>query len=134
LEPSHWSGFGLPPYTMPVVVAFMPILGHSRSIFLNFTGGKSAATGLGVFLALNPLGAGLVFAAWLVVLGLFRIVSLASISGAALAPFVSYFCGAPPTIISFSVVGALYVIIRHHPNLKRLLSGTEPRLGKKTET
>lgn len=54
LEPSLWSSLGLPPYTIPVAVAVMAVVGHSRSIFLNFTGGKSAATGLGTCLALNP--------------------------------------------------------------------------------
>jgi glycerol-3-phosphate acyltransferase PlsY len=131
LESSLWSGLGWPSYTIPVAVAFMPVVGHSRSVFLKFTGGKSAATGLGTFLALNPLAAGVVFAAWLVVLAASRIVSLASISGAALTPFVSYFCGAPPAIIGFSVAGALYVIVRHRANLQRLLNGTEPRLGQK---
>jgi glycerol-3-phosphate acyltransferase PlsY len=46
------------------------------------------------------------------------------------APFVFYFCGSPPTILGFSVVGSLYVIIRHRSNLKRLMNGTESRIGK----
>jgi glycerol-3-phosphate acyltransferase PlsY len=133
LEPSLWSSLELPPCTIPVVVALMPVFGHSRSVFLGFKGGKSAATGLGTFLALNPLAAGIVFAAWLVVLGASKIVSLASISASAAAPFVAYFCGSPPMVVGFSVVGALYVIVRHRANLTRLMSGTEPRIGKKLE-
>ena len=133
LEPSLWSSLALPAYTIPVAVALMPILGHSRSVFLNFTGGKSAATGLGTFLALTPLAAGIVFATWLGILGMSRIVSLASIGASAVAPFVAYFCGSPPTIIAFAVVGALYVTIRHRANLTRLMNGTEPRIGKKAE-
>jgi glycerol-3-phosphate acyltransferase PlsY len=131
LEPSLWSSLGLPPYTIPVAVAVMPVVGHSRSVFLKFAGGKSAATGLGTCLALNPLAAGIIFAAWIIVLAASKIVSLASISASAVAPFVFYFCGSPPTIIGFSVVGSLYVIIRHRSNLKRLMNGTEPRIGKK---
>lgn len=130
LESSLWSGLGLPSDTIPVAVALMPVVGHSRSIFLNFTGGKSAATGLGTFLALNPLAAGMAFAAWIIVLAASKIVSLASIGASALAPFVAYFCGSPPTVIGFSVVGSLYVIVRHRANLKRLMNGTEPRIGK----
>jgi acyl phosphate:glycerol-3-phosphate acyltransferase len=133
LEPSLWSSLGLPPYTIPVAVALMPVVGHSRSIFLKFTGGKSAATGLGTALALNPLAAGIIFAAWIIVLATSKIVSLASISASAVASFVFYFCGSPPTIIGFSVVGSLYVVIRHRSNLKRLMNGTEPRIGKKAE-
>ena len=130
LEPSLWSSLGLPPYTIPVAVAVMPVVGHSRSIFLKFTGGKSAATGLGTCLALNPLAAGIIFAAWIIVLATSKIVSLASISASAVAPFVFYFSGSPPTILGFSVVGSLYVIIRHRSNLKRLMNGTESRIGK----
>jgi len=130
LEPSLWSSLGLPPYTIPVAVAVMPVVGHSRSIFLKFAGGKSAATGLGTCLALNPLAAGIIFAAWITVLAASKIVSLASISASAVAPFVFYFSGSPPTILGFSVVGSLYVIIRHRSNLKRLMNGTESRIGK----
>jgi acyl phosphate:glycerol-3-phosphate acyltransferase len=131
LEPSQWSSLGLPPYTIPVAVAVMPVVGHSRSLFLKFAGGKSAATGLGTCLALNPLAAGIIFAAWIIVLAASKIVSLASISASAAAPFVFYSCGSPPTILGFSVVGSLYVIIRHRSNLKRLMNGTEARIDKK---
>lgn len=133
LEPSRWSSLGLPPYTIPVAVALMPVVGHSRSIFLRFAGGKSAATGLGTALALNPLAAGIIFATWIIVLAASKIVSLASIGASAVASLVFYFCGSPPTIIGFSVVGSLYVIIRHRANVKRLMNGTEPRIGKKVE-
>jgi len=130
LEASLWSSLGLLPFTIPVVVALMPVVGHSRSIFLKFTGGKSAATGLGTCLALNPLAAGIIFAAWITILATSKIVSLASIGASAAAPFVFYICGSPPTIIGFSIVGSLYVILRHRTNLTRLTNGTEPRIGK----
>ena len=129
LEPTRWSSLGLPPCTIPVVVALMAVVGHSRSIFLKFTGGKSAATGLGTCLALNPIAAGIILAAWIIVLAISRIVSLASIATSAAVPFVFYLCGSPPTIIGFSIVGSLYVIVRHRANLKRLMNGTEPRIG-----
>ena len=121
LEASHWSSLGLPPYTIPVVVALMPVIGHSRSVFLGFTGGKSAATGLGTCLALNPLAAGIAFSVWLLILAASKIVSLASITASALTPFLFYFCG------------SLYVTVRHRANLKRLMSGTEPRIGQKIQ-
>ncbi len=128
-----WASLGLPPYSIPVLVALMPIIGHSRSIFLGFKGGKSAATGLGAFLALNPIAAGFIFATWLIVLGTSKIVSLASITAAAVAPFIFFFCGSPPAIVAYAVTGSLFVIVRHRSNLKRLLNGTEPSVGKKVE-
>ncbi|CAN5905594.1 glycerol-3-phosphate 1-O-acyltransferase PlsY [soil metagenome] len=130
LEASLWSKLGGPSCTVPVVVAGMTVVGHSRSLFLKFKGGKSAATGLGTCLALNPVAAAVVFATWLVVLGLSKIVSLASISAAIVAPFAFFFCQSPAAIIGFGVVGTLYVIVRHRANVTRLMNRTEPRIGK----
>jgi acyl phosphate:glycerol-3-phosphate acyltransferase len=106
------------------------LLGHSRSIWLNFSGGKSAATGLGVLLAMSwpvGLGAAMVFA---VVLTIFRIVSLSSILAALAA--VVLICGLeqPLPYRLLVTAGSIYVIVRHRANIQRLLAGTEPRLGR----
>jgi glycerol-3-phosphate acyltransferase PlsY len=106
------------------------LFGHSRSIWLNFTGGKSAATGLGVLLAMSwpvGLGAAMVFA---VVLAIFRIVSLSSILAALAA--VVLICGLeqPLPYRLLVIAGSIYVIVRHRANIQRLLAGTEPRLGR----
>lgn len=105
------------------------LLGHGRSIWLNFTGGKSAATGLGVLLAMSwpvGLGAAIVFGT---VLALARIVSLSSMLAAVTA--IVLVCGfAHPWPYRLLVIaGGLYVIVRHRANIQRLLAGTEPRLG-----
>jgi glycerol-3-phosphate acyltransferase PlsY len=106
------------------------LLGHSRSIWLNFTGGKSAATGLGVLLAMSwpvGLGAATVFA---VALAIFRIVSLSSLLAALAA--VVLICGLeqPLPYRLLVIAGSIYVIVRHRANIERLLAGTEPRLGR----
>ena len=105
------------------------LLGHSRSIWLNFTGGKSAATGLGVLLALSwpvGLGAATVFG---VVLAISRIVSLGSILAALTA--IALICGLeqPLPYRLLVIAGSIYVIVRHRANIRRLLAGTEPHLG-----
>jgi glycerol-3-phosphate acyltransferase PlsY len=105
------------------------LLGHSRSIWLNFTGGKSAATGLGVVLAMSwPVGLGAAIA-FGVVLAVFRMVSLGSIVAALTA--IALVCGLeqplPYRLLVFA--GGLHVILRHRANIQRLLAGTEPRLG-----
>lgn len=105
------------------------LLGHGRSIWLKFTGGKSAATGLGVLLAMSPpvgLGAAVV---WGVALAVFRIVSLGSILAALTAVALVFGLDHPPAYRLLVVVGALYVIVRHRANIQRLLAGAEPRLG-----
>lgn len=105
------------------------LLGHGRSIWLNFIGGKSAATGLGVLLAMSwPVGVGAVVV-FGVALGISRIVSLSSMLAALTA--IALVCGLqqPLPYRLLVIAGGLYVILRHHANIRRLLSGTEPRLG-----
>jgi len=106
------------------------LLGHSRSIWLNFTGGKSAATGLGVLLAMSwPVGlaAAMVFG---IVLAMARIVSLSSMLAALTA--IALVCGFEhPFAYRLLVIGGgIYVIVRHRANIQRQLAGTEPRLGR----
>ena len=105
------------------------VLGHACSIWLNFTGGKSAATGLGVLLAMSwPIGVGAatVFG---VALAIFRIVSLSSMLAALTA--IALVCGMeqPLPYRLLVIAGSIYVIVRHRANIQRLLAGTEPRLG-----
>jgi acyl phosphate:glycerol-3-phosphate acyltransferase len=105
------------------------LLGHSRSIWLNFTGGKSAATGLGVLLAMSwpvGVGAGAVFC---VVLAVFRIVSLGSMLAALAAIALVCSLEQPLPYRVLVIAGGIYVIFRHRANIQRLLAGTEPRLG-----
>jgi acyl phosphate:glycerol-3-phosphate acyltransferase len=105
------------------------LLGHARSVWLNFAGGKSVAAGLGVLLALSwPVGLGglTVFG---VALAIFRIVSLGSILAALTA--IALICGTeqPLPFRLLVIAGGIYVIARHRANIQRLLAGTEPRLG-----
>jgi glycerol-3-phosphate acyltransferase PlsY len=105
------------------------LLGHSRSIWLNFTGGKSAATGLGVLLAMSwPVGVGAA-AAFGAVLALTRIMSLSSMLGALTAIVLICASDQPLPYRLLVIAGGVYVIVRHRPNIQRLLAGTEPRLG-----
>jgi len=110
------------------------LLGHSKSIFLGFTGGKSVATGVGILLAiswqvgLSTLG---VFA---VVIAISRIVSLSSISGAVAVTILMMIFQQPLAYILLGFAGGLYVIIRHRSNIERLIAGTEPKIGQKVET
>jgi glycerol-3-phosphate acyltransferase PlsY len=105
------------------------LLGHGRSVWLNFTGGKSAATGLGVLLAMSlPVGLGAAVV-WAVVLAVFRVVSLSSIL-AALAAIALVFSFEQPLPYRLLVIaGGVYVIVRHRANVQRILAGAEPRLG-----
>lgn len=106
------------------------LLGHSRSIWLGFTGGKSAATGLGVLLALSwPVGVGAA-SVFLAVLALGRIVSLASMLAAVTAALLVCVFPEPLAHRLLVVSGGLYVIALHRANIARLLAGTEPKVGR----
>ncbi len=114
----------------PVLAAAATLIGHSRSIFLNFKGGKSAATGLGTLFALNFKVGLCTFGTWMVVLYLGKMVSLASVlATASCIPYMIFF-GGPPSYIIYCILGFLYVAYRHKDNIKRIMSGTEPKIGK----
>lgn len=112
--------------------AILAVIGHSRSIWIDFRGGKSAATGLGVLLAMSwqvGLGVAIVFGA---VLAVSRIVSLSSISAAVTAIVLMALLHQPSAFLLMAIVGAIYVIVRHRTNIQRLLVGAEPRIGQQS--
>jgi len=116
------------------LAGFAAVLGHSKSIFLGFTGGKSVATSLGVLLALSwQVGLG-TFGIFGLVLGISRIVSLSSIIGAIGVSGLMFVFDQPLAYQLFAIVGGIFVIVRHRGNIERLLKGTEPRIGEKLET
>lgn len=110
--------------------AVAAILGHCYPVWLKFSGGKGVATALGAFatLALAPLGVALVIFGVVVAVG--RYVSLGSILATAAFPAAFHFLDHPPrSMVLGAVVAAAVIIGRHHANIRRLLSGTESRLG-----
>jgi glycerol-3-phosphate acyltransferase PlsY len=105
------------------------LLGHSRSIWLNFSGGKSVAAGLGVLLAVSwPVGLG-GLAVFAVTLAVSRIVSLSSMLAALAAIVLVCVLEQPLPYRLLVLAGGLYVLARHRANIGRLLSGSESRLG-----
>lgn len=133
LEDSVWSTLPFNyPHLIPALVAITAIVGHSKSIFLGFGGGKSAATTLGTLYGLNPLVATCTFGTWIFIVATTKIVSLASIIAAIACPGFFYMFKAPLAVQIFSLVAAFYVVIRHRSNIKRLLEGTESKIGDKS--
>ncbi|WP_250126104.1 glycerol-3-phosphate 1-O-acyltransferase PlsY [Chroococcidiopsis sp. CCMEE 29] len=119
---------------MVALAGLAAVLGHSKSIWLGFTGGKSVATSLGILLAMSwqvALGTMAVFG---VVLVLSRIVSLSSIAGAIAVSVFMVLLHQPLPYLLFAVAGGIYVIWRHRSNIQRLLAGTESQLGQKLQS
>jgi glycerol-3-phosphate acyltransferase PlsY len=106
------------------------IAGHNWTCWLKFKGGKGVATSAGALLAFLtlPLLCGL--GVWLVVFGIWRYVSLASISAAVVVPLATWCLQSDPRLFIFTVVVCSVVIYKHKSNIQRLLAGTENRIGK----
>jgi acyl phosphate:glycerol-3-phosphate acyltransferase len=110
--------------------AVAAIAGHIFPVWLGFRGGKGVATGVGVFLALAPLPMLLVLVIFAALVGLFRYISLASIVASAAFPLLFFAIDRPPrALLAGSAGAAALVIASHHANIRRLLTGTENKLG-----
>lgn len=113
-----------------LIAGLAAFLGHLYPVWLKFKGGKGVATYLGVLLGLAPAIV-LVFAAvWLGMAKLFRYSSLAALTAAVAVPVALYLYG-QPEVASLFVVMSVITILKHHENIRRLLAGTESRIGDK---
>lgn len=119
-----FTGIGL----LPVLAAIAVILGHSKSIFLKFTGGKSVASGVGTILALNWQVGLIIAAIWAVVTFVSRYVSVGSIVALAISPFLMWVFKAPLAYIAYCALGAVYIIYLHRSNIVRLIKGEENKV------
>ena len=110
-----------------MAAALLAIVGHSKSVWLGFSGGKSAATSLGVLLALAwPVALG-VAAVFGVALAISRTVSVGSIAAAISATLFMAALQQPLAYVLLAIAGGCYVVLRHRSNISRLLAGTEPK-------
>ncbi len=115
-----------------VLAGMGAFLGHCYPLWLRFRGGKGVATLMGIVVALH-WPSGLVYAAvWLGLLAALRISSLAGITAAMSAPVSTAFWGRIDLVLLLLAL-ALIVLWKHRDNIDRLLSGTEPRIGKKRD-
>jgi len=112
-----------------VICAFLSVAGHCFPIYLKFKGGKGVATAAGVFsiLAFKPFVLGLVV--FILVVVFTRYVSLASILAASSFPFFIYLFKGKVEIIGLSLAIFLLIVLRHWGNIKRLIKGTERKIG-----
>jgi glycerol-3-phosphate acyltransferase PlsY len=124
--PIEWESYLVP------LAATGALLGHSKSIWLNFGGGKSVATGVGVLLAMSWQVGLATIAVFAISLAISRIVSISSIAGAISVTVWMIVFNRPIPSIIFAIVGGIYVTWLHRKNIDRLIAGTEPKLGQKS--
>ncbi len=111
--------------------ALSSVIGHCYPVWLKFKGGKGVATSAGVMLVLLPDLFVMLLLVQFAVIFFTRYMSLASIISACLLPVLSFVFSKSMPLLAFSIALGLFVIYRHRSNLKRLIQGTESKLGKK---
>ncbi len=112
----------------PVLAAIAVIIGHSKSIFLGFRGGKSVASGVGTILALNLMTGIVIALVWGFITYTTKYVSVGSIIALIISPFVMYFLSAPVAYVFYCALGAIYIVYLHRENIKRLMQGNENKV------
>lgn len=121
-------GWGEPTVGFVGLAAF---LGHLWPVFFRFQGGKGVATAAGVLLALNPWLGAATLATWLIVAAITRYSSLAAIVAAVFAPFYQLLIwDLSPMVLPIAVM-SLLLVWRHAGNIRKLMAGTESRIGQK---
>ncbi len=116
---------------MALVAGFGAVIGHLFPVWLGFKGGKGVATTLGVLLGLSPLLGAASCLVWLIVAFVTRYSSLAALVAVAAAPLVSWFLLADLQMVELTAALAALVWLRHHENIRRLLTGQESKIGGK---
>lgn len=131
-----WVGRWLAPDAGPaarewleIVAALCAVLGHNYTCWLSFKGGKGIATSAGVLLALVPASLAIILAIWMVVFALTRYVSLASMTASFALPVAVWATGRSGALIVVTAALGALAIYKHKSNIRRLLDGTENRIG-----
>ena len=121
-----------PARNVAALAALCAVIGHMFPVWLGFKGGKGVATGFGVFLFIAPWAALSAIGVFAVIVAITRYVSLASILGAASFPIFAWFFvhgDKPAFFVAVQIIVSGLIIVKHHANIGRLLSGTENRFG-----
>ena len=116
-----------------VAIGLSTLIGHIWPVWLNWKGGKAVATGLGIFLGLSWQVGLATLGVFIIMITLFRIVSLASVSAALALPLIMFLSFSSSNIslpfLIISLLAMILVIWRHRENIVRLIRGKEPRIG-----
>ncbi len=112
------------------MIGLIAVVGHNHSLFLHFKGGKGVATSLGVLLVYAPQAGLVTIVTWLLTVLITRISSLGAVISFSILPLTIYLLDAKEKL-PISFIMSIILLMRHKENIRRLLRGTEPKLGKK---
>jgi acyl phosphate:glycerol-3-phosphate acyltransferase len=121
------------PRSVLALVGLASFLGHLFPVFLKFRGGKGVATALGVYIGLDPFAVVIAAIVFVLVLLKWRFVSLGSLAGVGAMPLLLYLLNAPNEYTCLALVIGVLIFVKHKDNIRRLLAGTESRLGRSRE-
>ena len=125
-------GVNLDDTTCAYIAVVAVVLGHNYPVFLGFKGGKGVATSLGSMLGMNPLVALLCLGFFIIIVAITKYVSLGSILGIGLSPVIMMLNHNTKGVL-VTLFLTISVAITHKENIKRLLNGTERKLGQKKQ-
>ena len=126
----HGGAYGLGE-TAAAFVGLAAFLGHLWPVFFRFQGGKGVATAAGVLMAVNPLLGLATLLSFALIVAFSRYVSLAAMVAAVFAPFYQALIWGPEPFILPLALMSLLLVWRHEANIRKLLAGTENKLGQK---
>ena len=115
---------------LAALAALFAILGHMFPLWLKFRGGKGVATALGSFAMLAPKAMLVAMAIFIAIVLVFRLISLGSILAVALFPVLAFLLhdyGESSQALALMTLGSVFIVAKHHQNIRRLLAGIEPR-------
>lgn len=112
----------------PVLAAVAVIIGHSKSCFLGFKGGKSVASGVGTILALNIVVGAIIAVIWATITYTTKYVSVGSIIALLISPVLMFLFHAPIAYVVYCALGAIYIVYLHRENIQRLIAGNENKV------
>jgi len=115
----------------PMAAGLASVVGHIYPVWLRFRGGKGVATAAGVFAVLTPAALGIAGAAFVLAVWFTRYISVGSVVGALTLTIVAVMSDAPGVVEAGSAIAALVILQRHRANIRRVLAGTERRVGQR---
>lgn len=115
----------------PLIAGLSAFLGHIFPVWLGFKGGKGVATCIGVLIGWSWQAALIFCAVWLVIAMFTRYSSLSALVASVAVPLFLFFRDAPPTLVLFSSLMTVLLLLKHHANIRRLITGEEPKIGAK---
>ncbi|MDI6786300.1 MAG: glycerol-3-phosphate 1-O-acyltransferase PlsY [bacterium] len=117
-----------------IIAGLCAVMGHNWPLYLKFKGGKGVATSVGIFIGLAPVAMMICIGLFVIIVAIWRYISLGSIVIALSLPLLMYYLNYGIHLTTFSAMVGIFIILRHISNIKRLYLGTENKFGQKNQS